>query len=148
MQHLGSDQATWVKITGSLYGVRTSPLTYPACPLERNGRTCNKKLQNNDDGTGEFHCEMCGQNSIPEYRYVLSCHLVDFEGGREHVSAFGDQGESLMKMPAGQAHEVGIVIAVLSFCIVKSSASVFPASVKKSAHQAQLVSLVSGLRNS
>lgn len=94
-------------------GVRPSPLTYPACPLDRNGRTCNKKMQSNDDNTGLFHCETCGRDEQPTYRYVLQCHILDFEGGRENVSAFGDQGEALMGMPAGQAHEVCLVIAVL-----------------------------------
>jgi hypothetical protein len=114
MQHLGSDQPAWVKVAGALFGVRPTPLTYPACPLERNGRTCNKKLQAMDDGSGDFHCETCGQNTPPTYRYVLSCHMVDFEGSREHVSAFGEQGEMLMKMPADQAHAVRIVVGTLA----------------------------------
>lgn len=100
-----------MKIAGALAAVRESPLTYPACPLERNGRTCNKKLQSNDDGSDMFTCETCAQSTMPVYRYVLNCQLVDFEGSKEHVSTFGDQGESLMKMPADQAHQVPQIIA-------------------------------------
>lgn len=34
--------------------IRTENLTYPACPRDYNGRTCNKKLQDNAGGGGAW----------------------------------------------------------------------------------------------
>ena len=40
-----------VQVSGVITFLRTENICYPACPLIANGRTCNKKLLDNGDGT-------------------------------------------------------------------------------------------------
>jgi hypothetical protein len=106
LQFLGSSGAVWVKIVGSLISIRSRPLTYAACSLPRDGRTCNKKLVPNSDGSDLMYCDTCQQECTPVYRYLLSMGFADFEGVRENVAAFGEAGDEVMKMTAEQAHQV------------------------------------------
>lgn len=109
MQHLGTGgNAAWVKMVGTLAGVGSGDtLTYPACRLDFNGRQCNKKVQPGGDDSGLFFCSRCQQSCQPMYRYLLNLNLVDFTGGLEHVSVFGELGDTVMGMNADDAHEVG-----------------------------------------
>lgn len=111
VQQLGSGGVTaWVKIVGTLAGVGSGDmLTYPACRLDFNGRQCNKKVQASGDESGLFFCGRCQQSCQPMYRYLLNLSLVDFTGQLEHVSVFGELGDTVMGMNADEAHEVRLL---------------------------------------
>jgi hypothetical protein len=87
-------------------GVRAEGMTYPACWEEYNSRKCQKKMQDNNDGSGNFYCERCAKASVPMWRFLLQCSFSDFTGTLEHVSIFGEAGDSVMGMTAGEVHEV------------------------------------------
>ena len=54
-------------------------MSYPACPLQYNGRTCQKKLSD-PSGDGNWYCERCAQEAQPDWRYILSLQVDDHTG--------------------------------------------------------------------
>lgn len=74
---------------------------YPACPLNRQGRTCMKKLvermeYNQNDG---WYCETCEMNvEVPEWGYMLDIRIEDFTDGH-YVKAFSS-GEAILGISA------------------------------------------------
>lgn len=60
--------------------IKQESMYYPACTLQYNGRTCNKKLSD-QQGDGEvWYCERCQQTSQPDWRYILSVQADDHTG--------------------------------------------------------------------
>lgn len=65
-------------------------LTYAACSLMYNGKTCQKKLSP-DSSTGGWYCERCnGPCSAPAFRYLVNLQIEDHSGS-QWVTAFGEQ---------------------------------------------------------
>ena len=55
-------------------------MCYPACPLQYNGRPCNKKLTNQGDDDTTWFCDRCQQNAQPDWRYILAIQADDHTG--------------------------------------------------------------------
>ncbi len=66
-EQIGDAKAEWVVALCAVKYVKTDNVCYAACPLEYNGRPCNKKLSEMDN---MFTCERCQQTTQPNYRYV------------------------------------------------------------------------------
>ena len=59
--------------------IKQESMYYPACPLQYNGRTCQKKLSD-PSGDGNWYCERCAQEAQPDWRYILSLQVDDHTG--------------------------------------------------------------------
>jgi replication factor A1 len=79
---------------------------YPACPLLNGERMCQKKLRY-DESSGSWNCERHNGENIPhcEWRYILNMTVSDHTG-QHWVSAFGDQGDTIMGMKASNLHQL------------------------------------------
>lgn len=55
-------------------------MSYPGCPLQYNGRTCNKKLTDQTGDESSWYCERCQEETQPDWRYILSVQADDFSG--------------------------------------------------------------------
>ena len=69
---------------------------YQACP------SCNKKLEETDDG---YVCKSCGKIDKPEPRMLYKI-TVDDGSGSIRVTLFGKVGEELLQMTAEEANEM------------------------------------------
>jgi len=69
-------------------------LWYLACPGERDGKPCNRKVTPSQTGT--YHCEACNRSyDHAMHRYILSVLVSDSTGGN-WVTLFDDQAVRLM----------------------------------------------------
>lgn len=93
-----SDKPDWIVIKATLSFIKVDNFCYTACPLKVGGRQCNKKVNNNGDGT--WYCDRC-EKSSPEcdYRYLLQCQVQDHTG-LTWVTAFQEAGEEIMGVTA------------------------------------------------
>lgn len=77
---------------------------YPACVLERNGRTCNKRVS--EAGNGRWRCEMCNSEmDAPKYRYILSTNMSDHTGS-QWMTLFDESAEQVIGKPASVLAEI------------------------------------------
>jgi Replication factor-A C terminal domain len=75
VQHLGTGGApAYVKLVAALTSVRQNPMTYPACMEDFASRKCQKKMQ--DQGDGTFFCERCNKSSARFERALLVALLA------------------------------------------------------------------------
>eukprot|EP00775_Hariotina_reticulata_P005401 gene5401-5635_t len=90
--------ADWVAVTGIINYIKSENMTYPSCPRDFNGRTCQKKLQDQDNNN--WYCERCSAAvEQPAWRYLLNLQAQDHTDN-QWLTAFGDAGEVIMKRPA------------------------------------------------
>ncbi|WP_276146825.1 hypothetical protein, partial [Pseudomonas aeruginosa] len=70
-------------------------MVYPACPLDNNGRKCQKKMRLNEDN-GFWQCERHFDDQVPsvDWRYMFNIRVADYSGCLI-TTVFGDQGEKL-----------------------------------------------------
>jgi hypothetical protein len=63
----------WVTAAATVNFIRTENMCYAGCPLQFNGRSCNKKLVGEE---GSWYCERCAQ-SVPQpaWRYIVSMQV-------------------------------------------------------------------------
>lgn len=97
-------QPAWVQVVATVAFLRNENMYYPACPLPFNGKTCNKKLQDHT-GDGNFYCERCGQNAMPDWRYIVSMQVAD-HSGEIWVTAFNEAAPELIGVPAGELRQL------------------------------------------
>jgi replication factor A1 len=91
----------WVQAVCHVTYTRNESFSYPACPLQWNGKPCNKKLVDHaGDGTG-WHCERCAQPAQPDHRYILSAQLADHSEAT-WATAFNEAAPAILGMPAGE----------------------------------------------
>ncbi|XP_077238134.1 replication protein A 70 kDa DNA-binding subunit E-like [Tasmannia lanceolata] len=93
-----SAKPDWITVKATVSFIKTENFCYTACPLMVGDRQCNKKVNNNGDGT--WICERCDQ-SFPEcdYRYLLQFQIQDHTGFTA-VTAFQESGEEIMGISA------------------------------------------------
>lgn len=93
-----SEKPDWITVKATVTFVKVDNFCYTACPLMVGDRQCNKKVNNNGDGT--WHCERCDQ-TFPEcdYRYLLQLQIQD-HSGLTWVTAFQEAGEEIMGVSA------------------------------------------------
>ena len=63
-----------MQVAGFIQFIKAENMVYPSCPLQYNGKTCAKKLQ--EDVAG-MRCERCQQNTEPSWRYLLNVSIID-----------------------------------------------------------------------
>lgn len=98
------EKPDWVLVSGAITFLRNENMFYAACPNKlAEGRQCNKKLQDNQDGT--WSCERCNGNFEPEYRYMLNFQLSDHTG-EAWVTAFQEQGLDIMGRSAADLKDM------------------------------------------
>ena len=98
----GCSNAFWVVCRGSITYIHNSdngPM-YPACPMDHDGRKCQKKMRQNEMN-GMWECERHYDTVIPsvDWRYLCTVKLADYSGA-VMASVFGEVGEKLFGMPA------------------------------------------------
>jgi replication factor A1 len=92
-----SMEATSVEICGIVVNLnQTAAPIYQACP------SCNKKLEETDNG---YVCKSCGKVDKPEPRMLYTI-TVDDGSGSIRVTLFGKVGEELLQMTAEEANEI------------------------------------------
>jgi replication factor A1 len=90
-------EATSVEICGIVVNLnQTAAPIYQACP------SCNKKLEETDNG---YVCKSCGKVDKPEPRMLYTI-TVDDGSGSIRVTLFGKVGEELLQMTAEEANEI------------------------------------------
>jgi replication factor A1 len=78
--------------------VKKEKCWYDACPKQRGGRQCNKKVLpcGADDLDGPFRCEACNvEMEQCQRRYILGLNILD-HSGQTWATAFNDEGEKLL----------------------------------------------------
>jgi len=83
---------------------RNENFCYPACPLMHNGKQCLKKLIEENPGTGDFRCERCNAQTVPEYRFIVSCQVADYSG-TAWVSMFNETAKDVVGASAGELRD-------------------------------------------
>ena len=73
-------KADYVECLAGVTFVKTEPMSYPACSLQRNNRMCNKKVTLTDGGEG--WCETCQQKCKCEWRWILQLTVADHSAKR------------------------------------------------------------------
>ncbi|KAJ6808923.1 replication protein A 70 kDa DNA-binding subunit A-like [Iris pallida] len=93
-----SEKPDWITVKATVSFIKSDNFFYTACPLMNGDRQCNKKVNNNGDGS--WHCDRCDR-SFPEcdYRYLLQFQIQDHTG-MTWVTAFQESGEELMGISA------------------------------------------------
>ena len=104
----GCKDPFWVVCRGSITYIHNgdSGPMYPACPLDHDGRKCQKKLfQNEMNGTWE--CPRHNDTQIPsaDWRYLFSIKLADYSGALM-ASVFGEVGEKLFGKSATELKDL------------------------------------------
>ncbi|CAL9134919.1 unnamed protein product [Musa textilis] len=97
-----SEKPDWITVKAAITFVKVDNFCYTACPLMVGDRPCNKKVNNNGDGT--WHCDRCDQ-SFPEcdYRYLLQFQIQDHTG-MTWVTAFQEGGEEILGVTAKELY--------------------------------------------
>ncbi|XP_077244745.1 replication protein A 70 kDa DNA-binding subunit A-like [Tasmannia lanceolata] len=97
-----SEKPDWITVKATISFIKVENFCYTACPLMVGDRQCNKKVNNNGDGT--WLCERCDQ-SFPEcdYRYLLNLQIQDHTGVT-WVTAFQESGEEIMGISAKELY--------------------------------------------
>lgn len=93
-----AEKPDWITVKATVTFIKVDNFCYTACPLMVGDRQCNKKVNNNGDGT--WRCDRCDQ-SFPEcdYRYLLQFQIQDHTG-MTWVTAFQECGEEIMGVSA------------------------------------------------
>jgi replication factor A1 len=99
------DKPEYVTVKASIgYVKKENDPWYPACNnISNDGKGCNKKMIQNNSS---WICEKCQiSKSSPEYRYILSCTVMDYSG-MSWVTFFNDQAEKLLSTKANDLHDM------------------------------------------
>ncbi|CAD5166633.1 replication protein A 70 kDa DNA-binding subunit A-like [Musa acuminata AAA Group] len=99
-----SEKPDWITVKATITFIKVDNFCYTACPLMVGDRLCNKKVNNNGDGT--WHCDRCDQ-SFPEceYRYLLQFQIQDHTG-MTWVTAFQEGGEEILGVTAKELYSL------------------------------------------
>lgn len=101
-----SGAPAYVQAVGHLLFIRSETFCYPACPLQYNGKQCNKKLMDQTgDGTA-WTCERCNASATPEYRYILNFQMADHTDN-VWPTAFNEAAPDILGKSAGELKELG-----------------------------------------
>eukprot|EP00088_Acartia_fossae_P046737 TRINITY_DN5054_c0_g2_i1.p1 TRINITY_DN5054_c0_g2~~TRINITY_DN5054_c0_g2_i1.p1 ORF type:complete len:620 (+),score=202.71 TRINITY_DN5054_c0_g2_i1:71-1930(+) len=96
MENLGhhSDRGDYYSCMASITYFQKDKALYKACPNQVDGRDCNKKVQENGDGT--FRCEKCSMNlNNFKWRLMLSINMGDYSDG-VWATCFQETAEKLL----------------------------------------------------
>jgi len=89
-----SDKGDYYSARGYLTLLQKDKALYMACGNQTDGRTCNKKVQDQNDGT--YRCEKCSISAPTfNWRMILSMSMADCTDNN-WVSCFQEQGESIL----------------------------------------------------
>eukprot|EP00898_Chlorokybus_atmophyticus_P002303 jgi/Chlat1/3073/Chrsp21S03384 len=100
------EKPDWVTIVGTLTFMKVDSMSYPACPEKIGDKNCNKKLQ--DQGNGTWYCERCSKTvTEATRRYILSASVSDCTGA-DWITAFDEAGTEMFGVDANTMHEWNI----------------------------------------
>jgi replication factor A1 len=92
----------YVEVLATISFIRNETLFYPACALQRAGRTCQKKLTlTSEDGW----CEPCQSKSEVQWRWMVQLQASDASAQR-WLAAFGDVADTIMGMKAEELKQL------------------------------------------
>ena len=96
-ENLGfSEKGDYLTIKGRIKWIKTDSVPYyPACTIGE----CKKKVTQMAFGQANaaFHCDRCNMDmDKPNYRYILSAHIVDHTGEHLYVSFFNTEAEKIL----------------------------------------------------
>merc|ERR1712146_819278 len=93
-ENLGySEKGDYLNVKGRIKFIKSDGAPYyPACTIG----DCKKKVTQ-AYGADSWHCEKCGMDMpAPNYRYILSAHIVDHTSETCFASFFNDQAEIIL----------------------------------------------------
>ncbi|KAI0527676.1 hypothetical protein KFK09_003281 [Dendrobium nobile] len=97
-----SEKPDWITVKATVSFLKADNFCYTACPLMVSDRQCNKKVNNNGDGT--WHCDRCDKSfSECDYRYLLQLQIQDHTG-ITWVTAFQECGEEILGVSAKELY--------------------------------------------
>ncbi|KAF2495110.1 replication protein-like protein A 70 kDa DNA-binding subunit [Lophium mytilinum] len=98
------EETVYFNLKASIVYVKQDTFAYPACSNDVDGRTCNRKVV--EDNPGEWRCERCSiAHPRPVYRYIMSANVSDYTG-QLWLSLFDKEGTVVMNMTADQLTEM------------------------------------------
>ncbi len=91
----GSDKPEYYSTTATISLIQKDKALYQACCNQtQDGKTCNKKVQ--DQGNGMYRCEKCNvETESFQWRLILSLSVSDATDN-QWVNSFQEQGESIL----------------------------------------------------
>jgi len=104
LENLGynSDRGEYYSCLGTITYFTKDKSLYKACPNQVDGRDCNKKIQENGDGS--YRCEKCSMNlNNFKWRLLLSMNIGDYSEG-VWGTCFQETAEKILGM---SSEEVG-----------------------------------------
>lgn len=104
LENLGynSDRGDYYSTVANITYFQKDKALYKACPNQIDGRECNKKVQ--DNGDGSFRCEKCSLNMNNfKWRLMVSLNMGDYSDGM-WATCFQETAEKLLGM---SSEEVG-----------------------------------------
>jgi len=91
---MNSEKGDYYSACGYLTLLMKDKALYMACGNQNDGRSCNKKVQDQNDGT--YRCEKCNISAPTfNWRLILSMNMADCTDNN-WVSCFQEQGEALL----------------------------------------------------
>jgi len=90
----GSEKGDYYSACGYLTLIQKDKALYMACGNQLDGRTCNKKVQDQNDGT--YRCEKCNINAPTfNWRMIMSMSMADCTDNN-WVNCFQELGENIL----------------------------------------------------
>ena len=101
-ENLGmSETPDYFSIRATILFVKQENATYPACSSEG----CNKKVVEDESGSG-WRCERCDKSwPKPQYRYIVTMNVADHTG-QLYLNCFDDTGRRVMGMSGDDLMEL------------------------------------------
>jgi len=91
---MNSDKPEYYSASGYVTLLQKDKALYMACGNQTDGRSCNKKVQ--DQGDGTYRCEKCNITAPTfNWRMILSIAMADCTDN-QWVPSFQDQGEAIL----------------------------------------------------
>ena len=91
------------QVTCTICYIKQDRMFYPACPLQRNGRTCAKKLM--EHSPTDWECQTCSERmQEPNWRYIFEVRLQDHTDSH-YATAFAT-AEEILQLPANDLKEM------------------------------------------
>jgi len=97
---MNSDKPEYYSNTAWITLIPKDKAMYQGCPNLNDGKTCNKKVQDQSDGT--YRCEKCGTNAASfNWRLIMKMAVADATDN-QWANCFQEQGEAILGISADE----------------------------------------------